>query len=112
EETPVVTPPKVEETPVVTPPKVEETPVVTEQKVQCGPGTVLKDGACVLDEMCGPGTVLKDGACVLDSTPQPTQTPSKGMGRELVIGVIASFVVAGAIGIILALMSKASKSRD
>ena len=53
-------------------------PLDTTPKTQCGPGTVLKDGACVLDERCGPGTVLKDGACVLDST---TQTSSSG-GKE------------------------------
>jgi len=87
---------------------VEETP-----KTQCGPGTVLKDGACVLDERCGPGTVLKDGTCVLESTPQPsTATISKGMGSELVIGTIAAFGVAAAVGIILALVSRASKSKD
>ena len=59
-----------------------------------------------------PGTVLKDGECVLDSTPKPTQTSPEGIGKELVIGVVAAFVVAGAIGIVLALMSKASKSSD
>jgi len=54
----------------------------TETHSKCGPGTVLKDGACVLESevsstekvvsstethsKCGPGTVLKDGVCVLD----------------------------------------------
>ncbi|EIJ64985.1 hypothetical protein BD31_I0755 [Candidatus Nitrosopumilus salaria BD31] len=108
-EEPAVEEPAVEE-PVVTPPKVEEKPVVTPPKVQCGPGTVLKDGACVLDQSCGPGTVLKDGVCVLDSTPKPTQTSVKGMGKELVMGVVAAFVVAGTVGLILGIMSKASKS--
>jgi len=32
-------------------------------EIKCGPGTVLKDGVCVIDERCGPGTVLKDGIC-------------------------------------------------
>ncbi len=108
EDKPVVTTPPVEDKPVVTTPPVEDKPVVTTPKVQCGPGTVLKDGACVLDQRCGPGTVLKDGACVLDSTPKPTSV--KGMGKELVIGVVAAFVVAGTIGLILGIMSKASKS--
>ena len=109
-EEPAVEEPAVEEKPVVTPPKVEEKPVVTPPKVQCGPGTVLKDGACVLDQSCGPGTILKDGVCVLDSTPQPTHTSVKGMGKELVMGVVAAFVVAGTVGLILGIMSKASKS--
>ena len=86
---------------------VEETP-----KTQCGPGTVLKNGACILDERCGPGTVLKDGACVLESTPISSEISVKGMGSELVIGIIAAFGVTAAIGIILALISKASKSKN
>jgi hypothetical protein len=55
--------------------------VSTESNSKCGPGTVLKDGECVLESKasssdtvtssethskCGPGTVLKDGECVLD----------------------------------------------
>jgi len=115
-EPPVVEPPveetPVEETPVEETP-VEETPVEETPKTQCGPGTVLKDGACVLDERCGPGTVLKDGACVLESTPpQSTVTVSKGMGSELLIGTIVAFGIAAAIGIILALISRAKQSKD
>jgi len=34
----------------------------------------------------------------------------KSMGKELVYGTIAAFVIAGTVGIILGLMSKASKS--
>ena len=105
EETPVEETP-VEETPV------EETPVEETPRTQCGPGTVLKDGACVLDEICGPGTSLEDGVCVLDSTPAPTSSTSKGMGKELIIAVVAGIVIAGTIGVILAIMSKASKSSD
>jgi hypothetical protein len=80
---------------------------------QCGPGTVLKDGVCVLDERCGPGTVLEDGVCVLDSTATPTSgTSSKGMGKELIIGLVAGIAIAGTIGVVLAIISKASKSSD
>ncbi|MCV0431806.1 MAG: hypothetical protein K5781_09575, partial [Nitrosopumilus sp.] len=100
-ETPEETP--VEETP-------EETPVDDTPKTQCGPGTILKNGACVLDERCGPGTILKDGACVLDSTPQSPSVSVKGMGKEMVMGIIIAFVGAGVVGIILGLISKASKS--
>jgi len=112
EDKPVITPPAIEDKPVITPPAIEDKPVVTPPKVQCGPGTVLKDGACILDERCGPGTVLKDGVCVLDSIPKPSETSSQGMGREMIIAVIAAFILAGSIGIILALISKASKSKD
>ncbi|MCV0366289.1 MAG: hypothetical protein K5798_03360 [Nitrosopumilus sp.] len=117
EETPVEEPVEetpVEETPVVTTPKVEEKPVVTTPKVQCGPGTILKDGACILDERCGPGTILKDGACVLDSPPVlvPAETSVKGMGKETIVAFVAAFVIAGTVGVILALISKASKSSN
>jgi len=91
---------------------VDDTP-----KTQCGPGTVLEDGACVLDERCGPGTVLEDGVCVLESTSQSTPqsssvTISKGMGSELLIGTIVAFGIAAAIGVILALISRAKQSKD
>jgi hypothetical protein len=102
EETPVEETP-VEETPV------EETPVDTTPKTQCGPGTILKDGACVLDERCGPGTILKDGACVLDST-TPTSSPSKGMGKESIMGFVAAFVIAGIVAVVLGIIARASKS--
>ena len=125
EEPPVVETPEEEEPPVVETPPVDETP-----KTQCGPGTVLKDGACVLDERCGPGTVLKDGTCVLDercgpgtvlkdgtcvleSTLQSSSvTIPKGIGSELVIGTITAFGVAAAIGIILALISRADTRKN
>ena len=94
---------------------VEETPELIDDtpKTQCGPGTVLKDGVCTLDERCGPGTLLVDGVCTLmESSSQSTDTSVKGLGKELGVGVIAAFIIAGIVGIILALMSKASKSRD
>ncbi|MBI5697528.1 MAG: hypothetical protein HZC29_03330 [Thaumarchaeota archaeon] len=92
EETPVEETP-VEETPVEETP-VEEAPVEETPEVQCGPGTILQDGVCVLEQVeetpveetpveeapveetpevsqCGPGTVLKDGECVLDQTCGP-----------------------------------------
>jgi len=109
EETPVEETPA-EETPVEETPA-EETPVEETSRTQCGPGTVLQGGACVLDERCGPGTSLEDGVCVLDSTPATTSN-SKGLGKELIIAVVAAIAIAGAIGIILAIISKASKSSD
>jgi hypothetical protein len=79
---------------------------------QCGPGTILENGACVLDERCGPGTILENGACVLDSTFQPTTTSVKGLGKDLMTGLIAAIAIAGVVGIILGIMAKASKSND
>jgi hypothetical protein len=81
------------------------------QPTQCGPGTILQNGACVLDERCGPGTVLMDGACVPDSKSQSSDVSVKGLGKEMVVGIIIAFIAAGTIGIILGLMSKASRSK-
>ena len=86
---------------------VDETP-----KIQCGPGTILKNGVCELDERCGPGTVLKDGACVLDSTPKSSETSVNIISRELITAVVAGLAIAGAIGIILGIISKVSKSKN
>ena len=91
------TPEPVEEAPepvAETPEPVEEAP-----KTQCGPGTTLQDGVCVLQPTSVTPTTTTD-------------TSIKGMGKEFVIGVVAAFVVAGIIGIISGLMSKASKSKD
>ena len=98
-EEPIVEPP-VEE-PIVEPP-VEETPQPSEKptKEESKPKTE-----------CGPGTILKDDICVVEPT-QSSPSSVKGMGTELVVAVIASFVIAGAVGIVIALISKASKSRD
>ena len=86
--------------------------VTNPNPTQCGPGTILKDGACILDERCGPGTILKDGVCILDSTYQPTTTSVKGLGKDLMMGLIAAIAIAGVVGIILGILAKASKSND
>ena len=90
--------------------KPEEKPVEEKPKTECGPGTILKDGVCVLDQRCGPGTVMKDGACVV--APQESNVTPKESGKELLIALIAGFIVAGTVGLILALISKASKSKN
>ena len=42
--------------------------VVETSKTQCGPGTIPKDGVCVLDERCGSGTIFDEDtySCILD----------------------------------------------
>jgi len=88
---------------------VEEKPTAEKPKTECGAGTILKDGVCVLDERCGPGTVLTDGVCVAE--PAAKSAP-RGLGTELVISLVAGFIIAGIIGGVLAIMSKASKSKN
>ncbi len=89
--------------------KVEETPTDEKPKTECGVGTILKDDVCVLDERCGPGTVLTDGVCVAEPVSEST---TRGLGTQLIIGLVGSFIIAGTIGLVLAIMSKASKSKN
>ena len=99
-------------------------------ETKCGPGTVLKDGACVVEqaslqetappaetsktEKCGPGTVLKDGACVLDETCGPgtilkdgtcvldqTPAPQATQSRGLAFELIAPIVAAFVIAFVI-----------
>ena len=102
---PVVETPK----PVVETPKpVVETPkpVVETPKTQCGPGTVLKDGSCVLDERCGPGTVLEDGACVIDPTSKSSEPSTiREMGTEFAMGMIIAIAIIGAIVVVFLLLA-------
>jgi len=117
-ETPVIETPVIEtpviETPVIETPVIEtpviETPVIEDNlNNSCGPGTVLKNSICVLDERCGPGTILEGGVCILDSVSVPS--PPSGDSRELIMSVTVAFVLAGVIGIIFALISKANKNK-
>ena len=46
------------------------------------------------------------------SAPKSSETSTQGLGKEMIVGVIAALAVAGAIGIILGLISRASKGKD
>jgi len=59
----------------------EET--MEEPKTQCGPGTILKNGVCVLEEKCGPGTIFQDGACVATAS---TSSISPSISRDFIVG--------------------------
>ena len=104
EEIPEETMPE-EETPM------EETPTMEEEPSKCGPGTILKDGACVLDERCGPGTHFEDGACVLDEKEPATEGVSlEGSNTsQLVIPAIIGFGIAFIVMIILWLIGRAGR---
>lgn len=90
-------------------PMEETTPEVETDK--CGPGTILKDGACVLDERCGTGTHFEDGVCVLDE-----KEPTEGVGlggsnaSQLIIPAIIGFGIAFIVMIILWLIGRAGRS--
>jgi hypothetical protein len=106
---PVVTPPVVTP-PVVTPPVVTPPVVTTVDDNSCGPGTILENNVCVLDQRCGTGTILENEVCILDST--PVKSTSSGNSKELIMGVIVAFVIAGIIGIIFALISRANRNKN
>jgi len=120
-ETPVIETPVIE-TPVIETPVIEtpviETPVVEIVPTnECGPGTVLENNVCVLDESCGPGTVLENNVCVLDSSstansPTVSNTSSPSSNKEMIISFSVAFGIAGLIGIILALIAKAHKKKN
>jgi hypothetical protein len=98
------------EEPVVEEPVVEEPIVENIPNNECGSGTILEDNICILDQRCGPGTILEDGACVLDST--PVTSSSSGNSKELITSITVAFVIAGIIGIILALISRANRNKN
>lgn len=84
-----------------------------EHEMACGPGTVLKGGACVLDQTCGAGTILVDGQCVLDkSKPAPVEKSSRGMAFEFAAPLIAAFIIAFIIMIVLWAIGKAGRSKN
>jgi len=112
-ETPVVETPVVEtpvvETPVVETPVVETSPQSSNSN-QCGPGTVLEGDSCVLDQRCGPGTVLEGDSCVLNPN-SISPTKSLGTSKELIISFTGALAIAGTVGIIFALISKANRNK-
>jgi len=107
-ETPVIETPVIE-TPVIETPVIETPVIETPPTNECGPGTVLENDVCVLDQRCGPGTVLENDVCVLDST--LTKSSSSGNSKELIMGVTVAFVIAGVIGVIFAIISKANRNK-
>jgi len=117
EETPTEEVPTEEEIPEETMPEeetpMEEIPTMEEETSKCGPGTILKDGACVLDERCGPGTHFEDGACVLDEKEPATEGVSLGGSNtsHLVIPAIIGFGIAFIVMIILWLIGRAGRSK-
>jgi hypothetical protein len=117
-ETPVVETPVVE-TPVVETPVVETPVVETTPTNECGPGTVLENNVCVLDQRCGPGTVLENNVCVLDSSESSssesgstTNSIPPSSNKEIITSFAIAFGIAGVVGIILALIAKGHKKKD
>lgn len=77
-------------------------------KTECGPGTVLKNNVCELDNRCGPGTILVNGECIVESSPESSSS-SKVIGKELIKGIVCAFVISGIVAIFLGIIAKARK---
>ena len=56
---------------------------------------------------CGPGTVLKNGACVLDST--SSSSGGKGMGKESIMGFVIAFLGAGIVAVVFGIIARSQK---
>jgi len=104
-EPPAPEPPAPEE-PEPSAPEEPETP--SEPKTQCGPGTVLKDGVCVLEEKCGPGTILQDGVCVASPSAKKTDV---SISRDFVTGGGIALVIAFIMIIFFAIIARASRGK-
>jgi hypothetical protein len=94
-ETPVIETPVIE-TPVIETPVIETPVIEIVPTNECGPGTVLENDVCVLDERCGPGTVLENDVCVLDSSsttnsPTVSNTSSSSSNKEMIISFSVAF---------------------
>jgi len=85
----------------------EET--MEEPKTQCGPGTILKNGVCVLEEKCGPGTTLQDGVCVASAS---TLSISPSISRDFIVGGVAALGISFVLMLILGLISRASRQKS
>ena len=77
---------------------------------ECGPGTILENNICILDQRCGPGTILEGDECVLDST--PAKSPSTGNFRELIMSVSTALGIAGIVGIIFAIIYRVNRNKN
>jgi len=97
---------------------VEEKLISEAPKTKCGTGTILKDGVCVLDERCGTGTILIDGMCTVNEISEATlevstgESPTRGLGKQLVISIVVGFTIAAVVGGVMALIGKASRNKN
>jgi len=90
---------------------IEETMEETmeEPKTQCGPGTILKNGVCVLEKKCGPGTIFQDGACVASAS---TLSISPSISRDFIVGGGTALGISFVLMLILGLISRAGRQKS
>ncbi len=84
----------------------EESETSSEPKTQCGTGTVLKDGVCVLEEKCGPGTILQDEVCVASPSAKKTDV---SIYKDFITGGGIALVIAFIVMIFFAIIARLSR---
>ena len=87
----------------------EETMEEEEERTQCGPGTVLKEGVCVLEQKCGPGTILQDGVCVVSPS---ASTGKVSISRDLIVGAGAALVISFILMLVLGAVARAGRNKS
>lgn len=92
------------EAPIAMEDTVTELPPIAMEDTELPPIEMMQKTSTV----CGEGTTLVDGQCVADPT-VATEAPVKGLGIQLVTSLIIGFVIAGIVGVVFAVISKASK---
>ncbi len=98
--------PPAPEEPEPSAPEEPETP--SGPKTQCGPGTVLKDGVCVLEEKCGPGTILQDGVCVASPSAKKSDV---SISRDFITGGGFALGIALIMITFFAIIARASREK-
>ena len=86
---------------------VMEQPETPQPKTQCGPGTVLKDGVCVVK--CGPGTELVAGECVATAA---QKQKSVSVSKDFIFGGGVALGIALLAIIFFAIIARASRSKN
>ncbi len=77
------------------------------QTVECGPGTVLEDGVCILDEPADPPEPLETAQSE-SATGQAESAPGKPLLSGLSYGIVMAFIIAGGVGALLGAAARSS----
>lgn len=85
----------------------EEPETPSAPKTECGPGTVLKDGVCVVK--CGPGTEFKDGACVASPSAKKS---SVSVSKDFIFGGGVALGIALLAILFFAIIARASRGKN
>lgn len=96
-----------------TPQPPEDGPASGEPSIGCGPGTVLVDGVCVLEET-PESDVEQEAAQEAETYTAPAPQSggdTRADNRDLIFGAAGGFLAAGIIAVILALIYRANRRK-